>query len=95
MFRLHIELGCHLVAVVAVEVVVKGLSVAADASSDACGMRCEDGRNLWRVGFQIEQSHAGGPLVELSDNTVVFFAKNFDKLSITMAEAMANAQPSP
>ena len=55
MFRLHIELGCHLVAVVAVEVVVKGLSVAADASSDACGMRCEDGRNLWRVG-RVEKS---------------------------------------
>ncbi len=63
---LHVQLGGHLVAVVASEVVVEGLAVATDAASDARGVGCEDGGRGRHVGFQGEEAGGGGPFVEVS-----------------------------
>lgn len=65
-FRLHVELGGHLIAVVAVEVVVKRFVVAAYAAAYACGMGGEYRSYLRYRRFQGEKTHSRGPFVEMS-----------------------------
>ena len=63
--RLHVQLLRHLVAIVACHVVVEGLAVAADAAPNAGGVGGKHRCHLWQSRLHIEQSHAGGPLVEV------------------------------
>ena len=61
----HVELLCHLGAVVGPQVLVEGLVVASDAAPDAGGMGGEDGGNGRHVLAYVQGSQAGHPFVGL------------------------------
>ena len=61
--RFHVELACHLRAVICPKVIIERLVVAGDATADACGVRREDGGYLRHVLPDVERSEAGHPLV--------------------------------
>ena len=70
MFRLHVEFSRHLVAVVAGEIVVERLVVAADAATDACCVGCKYGGDARSVSVEVEKSHARRPFVEVCHDMV-------------------------
>ena len=70
-FSFHVELACHLRAVVSPKVVVERLVVASDATADACGVSSEDGGNLWHMLLDVECSETSHPLVSLIDNLLL------------------------
>ncbi len=67
-FRLHVEFGCHLVAVVVGELVVERLAVAAYAAAYACGVCGEHCGHLRHVCLKLKKTHRGGPFVEVGHN---------------------------
>ena len=70
-FALHVELLCHLVAVVGPQIVVERLVVARNAASDAGGVGCEDRGYL---GHELLDHQGGGgrlPLVGVEHDTLV------------------------
>ncbi len=73
MFGFHVELGGHLVAVIALHIVVEGLVVAADAAPDTCGVGGENGGYLWQFPFHVEKTHSCSPLVEVGHHAGLIF----------------------
>ena len=66
---LHVQFFCHLVAVIALHIIIQRFAIATDAASYTCSMCGEDSSDIGQVGLHIEQPHASGPLVEMCDDT--------------------------
>ena len=69
----HIQFLGHLVAVVALEIVVKGLVVAGNGTPDACCMGCEKGRYSGTMLLQVEESKSCLPLIEMGNEILTAF----------------------
>ena len=67
MLRLHVQLFCHLVAIIGKEIVVEGFLIAGNRAADARGVGCEDGGNLWHLIVDIEGTKTTHPLIGLID----------------------------
>ena len=66
--RLHVQLTCHLVAVIGKEVVVEGFLIAGYRTSDTGGMGREDGTNLWQLVVDIQGTESTHPLIGVIDD---------------------------
>ena len=83
MFRLHIQLLSHLVAIIGKEVVIEGLLVTSNRTSDASGMGCEDGTNLWQFIVDIKGTKSAHPFIGMIDNLcIVIEGFAFDSIHI-------------
>ena len=67
---LHIELACHLIAVVCEEIVVERFHVAGNTTSDTCGMCSEDSSHLRQLVVDVEQTQSGHPLIGMINDLV-------------------------
>ena len=66
-FSLHVQFGCHLIAVVGIKIVVQRLVVASYTSTNAGGMGGEDGGNGGNMLLHIECAKTCHPLMGLKD----------------------------
>ena len=72
MFRLHVQLRGHLVAVVAFQIVIQRFVIEADAASDTGGMCGEDCGNRGHFPLSIQQAHACGPFIKVCNYLFIF-----------------------
>ena len=90
MFRLHIQLPGHLVAVVAIHISIQGFVVSGDGTADRSSMCREErcyGRDLL---LDVKRTHSQHPFIEQSGNLFVFqlvkMIKTFDDLTYRVSE---------
>ena len=72
---LNVQLLGHLGAVVCPQIVIKGLVVAGNATTDGCGMSSEDGCNLGYILLDIHCTKAGHPFVCLINHVLAGLCK--------------------
>ena len=68
---LHIELASHLVAIVCEEIVIEGLHIAGNASTDTCGMGSKDSAHLRQLVVDVEQTQTSHPLISVIDDLIL------------------------
>ena len=68
--RLHIQLICHLVAIVGKEVVIKRLTVACNTTPDGGGVCRENGSYSGNMLMYVQGTQTCHPFVGLIDNTL-------------------------
>ena len=69
-FRLHIELARHLVAIIRTEIIIQRFAVAAYAAAYTCCVGGEYGRYRREHILYIQQTHGRRPFVEVALETV-------------------------
>ena len=72
-FRLHVELAGHLVAVISGQIIVEGLAVAAYRATDGCGVGGEYGADERKLPVGIKEAHAGGPFIKMSQHILMAY----------------------
>ena len=68
---LHVKLTRHLVAVIALHIVIQRLSVSADAASYTCGMGGEYCGHMRKLPLNIQQSHSCSPFIEVGNHPLL------------------------
>ncbi len=66
MFGDHIEFPCHLIALIALYVLIEFFPVATNGTAYGSGMGSKYGGHTGQVFFDIEQTQPGGPFMEMS-----------------------------
>lgn len=72
-FRLHIELARHLVAIIRTEIIIQRFAVAAYAAAYTCCVGGEYGRYRREHILYIQQTHGRRPFVEVGHNVLVAY----------------------
>ena len=69
---LHVQLVSHLITMIGEEVVIKGLLITCDGTTNAGGMCREDSTDLGQHIINIQGTQSAHPFVSMIDDTFLF-----------------------
>ena len=68
MFALHIELLCHLIAIIGKKIVIERLIITCNTATNASSMCSKYSSNFWQIFIHIEHAKTGHPFISMINN---------------------------